>query len=235
MSANSHDERCSEYVSGLAVALLDELRITLMECRLMLTALPDEADMNFDDLDYELHTVQRSAHQAYQAASLVHQGARLDPRWGTDWSRPKALFARHSAAVRGGAPRLDPAPAMGGGMERALWQLPATDRVDDVPKERPTCAGTVRTTKRRCTMAALYLGSGLFAAHCYSHATPDERDQYRAHQDATRTKETTSYTDLLALRRRIGENIGQQWLQRRDRRTTLFDEAHSTTTNDQDR
>lgn len=198
----------------------------------MLTALPDEADMNFDDLDYELHTVQRSAQQACQAASLVHQGARMDPRWGNDWSRPKAIFARHSAAVRGGAPRVDPAPAMGDGMERVLWQLPATDRVDDVPKVRPTCSGTVRTTKRRCTMAALYLGSGLFGAHCYSHATPDERDEYRVHQDAMRAKETTSYTDLLALRRRIGENIGQRWLQHRDRRTTLFDEAGSTTTND---
>lgn len=229
MSANSHDDQLSEYVSGLALELLDELRIAMMECRLVLTALPDEADLNFDELECELYTAQQSARRAYQAASLVHQGVQLDPRWGSDWSRPKAIFARHSAAVRNGAPRVDPKVAVGDRMERALWQLPATDSVDQGPAVRPTCTGTVRTTKRRCTVSAVYLGSGLFGAHCYSHATPAERDQYRAHRDSVSAQESTSYTDLLERQRGVGQRISERWLKLRARRQQWIDEFSSVT------
>jgi hypothetical protein len=34
----------------VALVLLDELRMRMMECRLVLQALPDEADLNFDEL-----------------------------------------------------------------------------------------------------------------------------------------------------------------------------------------
>ncbi|MUM06784.1 hypothetical protein B5P44_18635 [Mycobacterium sp. CBMA 213] len=225
VSANSHDG--SEFISGLALELLDELRIRMMECRLVLSALPDEADMNFDELDVELHTAQEAATRAYAAASVVHQGARLDPRWGNGWSRPKAIFARHQAAVRDGAPKVDPKPALGDRVERSLWQLPGMHNVDRAPDARPKCTGTVRTTKRPCTAGAVYLGSGLFAAHCYSHATPAERAQCRAHHDFVDTFQSTAYTDLLERQREVGERLSVQWLQDRDSRGKWVDEVSS--------
>ncbi len=38
--------------------------------------------------------------------------------------------------------------------------------------ERPKCGGVVKSTGEDCANTAIYLGSGMFGAHCYSHATP---------------------------------------------------------------
>ena len=225
--ANSHGAQPSEYVSGLALELLDELRIKMMECRLVLKALPDEADMNFDELEHDLHIAQEAAHQAYDAASVVHQGARLDPRWGNGWSRPKAIFARHDAAVRDGALRIDPKFGLGDRLERVLWQLSTSECVDHVPDVRSKCTGTVRATKRPCRASAIYLGSGLFGAHCYSHATAAERDQYRKHQDSVGASQSDAYTDLLGRQRDVGEQLSVQWLQHRDTRRQWVDAVAS--------
>jgi hypothetical protein len=216
--ANSRPDGSSEYVSGLAVKLLDELRITVMECRIVLQALPAEADMNFDELDRDLHTAQQGARLAYEAASVVHQGARLEDRWGCDWSRPRAIFARHGAAVRNGASRVQPKPTLGDHLERALWQLPATDRVEDGAAVRPTCTGVVRASRRRCAVSAIYLGSGLFAAHCYSHATPDERDRYRTHQETVSAQQSSAHANQLRRLRAVGERLSEQWLKHRENR-----------------
>jgi hypothetical protein len=225
--ANSRPGEPSEYVSGLALELLDELRITMMECRIVLQVLPNEADMNFDELDRDLQTAQLGARRAYEAASVLHQGARLNDRWGSDWSRPKAIFARHVAAVRDGAPRVHPKTALGDHIERALWQLPATDRVEDAVAARPTCTGIARASKRRCAVSAIYLGSGLFGAHCYSHATPEERDQYRIHQEAVSAQQSSLHANHLRRLRAIGERISERWLQHRENRRLWVTELTS--------
>jgi hypothetical protein len=211
-------------VSGIALDVLDELRIRMMECRLVLQALTNEADLNFDELDHELLAVLESARLAYEAASLVHQRARLATRWGTGWSRPKAIFARHSAEVHSGAHRVTPKPALSDRLERSLWRLPSPLRARDTPGARPRCAGTVRTTGVRCTASAIYLGSGTFGAQCYSHASPHERDQYRAHNDAITTAHTGAYDTLLNNRHDVGESITVQWLQHREGRQQWVDE-----------
>jgi hypothetical protein len=218
-----------EYASGLALEVLEELRIKVMECRLVLQALPDEADLNFDELERDLHAVQLGARQAYEAASLVHQGAQLDARWGLGWSRPKAIFARHGAAVRQGAIKINPKPTLGDRLERALWQLPTPDRIEDVVGVRPKCSGTVHTTGHKCAVSAIYLGSGLFGAHCYSHATPEERDQYRTHHETVIAAQSDSHARLLGRQRGVGKNITERWLQQRtDRRQWV--EAMATAT-----
>jgi len=220
----SYPSGSTEYVSGLALELLDELRIRMMECRLVLQALPDEADLNFDELEGDLYAAQQSAHTAYEAASLVHQGARLDARWGAHWSRPKAIFARHAAAVRDGASKVTPVLTLGDRLERALWQLPASDRVEDTVGTRPKCSGTVRATRTRCTATAIYIGAGSFGAHCYSHATPDERNQYRTYRDTITAAQSDSHDRLLGRRRGIGENLSERWLQMRTERRQWVDE-----------
>lgn len=70
-----------ESVSSFALEVLDELRMRMLECLLVLQALPEEADLNFDEIENDIHTVSRGARNAYEAASLVHQGAALGERW----------------------------------------------------------------------------------------------------------------------------------------------------------
>jgi hypothetical protein len=157
---------------------------------------------------------------AHAAASLVRQGAALDESWATGWSRPRGIFARHNAAVRQGAAKIRPESGLGERRERELWQLPPLDRSQDVPSSRPTCSGTVRTTTgEQCGKTAVYLGSGSFGAHCYSHATATEREQYTAHSDAVAARQAASYEDLRAHRRRVAKLVMKQWLLRRSIRS----------------
>ncbi|QZH61409.1 hypothetical protein K1X22_06605 [Mycolicibacterium farcinogenes] len=229
MFATSPDPEAYEYVSGIALDVLDELRIRMMECRLVLASLLAEADLNFDELEQDLQAAQHGAQEAYEAASLVHQRAALEPRWGTAWSRPRAVFARHGAAVRQGANKIHPAPALGDRLERSLWQLRGVDRAADVVGARPKCSGTVRTTGAKCVSSAIYLGSGLFGTHCYSHATAEERDQYRAHHEKASSQLSNSHALLLDRQRAVGEDITEYWMQRREQRRQWIDKIDSAT------
>lgn len=213
----------AESVSSLALDIIDELRMKLLECLLVLQTLPDEAELNFADLANDILTAHRGTQQAHQAASLVNQGAELDLRWGNSLSRPKAIFARHNAAVRRGARKVRPLPALCDRLERYLYQLPALDRTQDVAGERPKCSAVVRSTGEDCASSAIYLGSGIFGAHCYSHATPAEREQYRAHHEAVNTRQAQSHEDLLDLQRATGESIVAHWISTRDQRVEWVD------------
>lgn len=224
MFATSYPSGSAENVSDLALELLDEMRIRLMECRLVLQALPDHADMNFDELEKDLHAASQGAHNAYGAASLVHQGAALDARWGADWSRPKAIFARHGAAVRAGAAKIPPGRSVGDRLERALWQLPPADRIQNFAGPRPQCVGTVRPNDLQCTSHAVYLGSGSFGTHCYSHAGRYERDQHRTHLDEIATAQSELHDELLDRLHHVGEEVSACWLQSRTGRRRWADE-----------
>lgn len=121
-----------EWASAEGLTLLDELRVSMIECLLVVGSLPDgSVDLNLDDLAAELRTAQRSAQEAYRAASLLNQRASLDTAWGSAFSRPRAIFARHNAAVRTGALRVSPVPAQTERVEDLLWKEPATDHPDD--------------------------------------------------------------------------------------------------------
>lgn len=208
-----------ESASALALEIIDELRVRMLECLLVVQILPGEADLNFDELAHELLAAHRSAQQAFEAASLVHQGATLDERWGNGLSRPKAIFARHHAAIRQGAQQVRARPAPSDELERRLWQLPASDRTQDVTGPRPKCTGMVRTTGQECTNSAIYLGSGMFGAHCYSHATSVERDQYRAHHEQIDSRQAGSRETLVDLQHAVGEKVAAHWIAHREERT----------------
>lgn len=207
-----------ETVSSLALDVIDELRMKMLECLLVLHTLPDEADLNFTDLANDILAAHRGSLEAYQAASIVHQGAELDERWGNGLSRPKAIFARHNAAVRRGAPQVAPSPALCDRLERHLYQLPRPDRTQTVAGQRPKCSALVKTTGEDCTNSAIYLGSGMFGAHCYSHATPTEREQYRVHHERNDAVQARSHTDLRNLQRAVGEKIAAHWISTREQR-----------------
>jgi hypothetical protein len=133
----------SERVSKAALDLLDELRLTLLECLLVLKVLPDEADLDFVDLEQQVLLTHHYAKQAHRAAGLVNQGAVLNERWGECLSRPKAVFARHSAAVRQGAPRLQPLPMISDEFERRLWKLPVGNSIVAEQNSMPDAAHDV--------------------------------------------------------------------------------------------
>lgn len=222
---NSYD---MEYVSPRALEVLDELRIRVMECLLVLQALPAEADLNLDELEEDLHVARLQCGQAYEAASLVHQAAALDERWGESWSRPKAVFARHNAAVRQGARRVRPMRARGDELEWRLWQLPAPDRVQNFGGARPQCSGVVRSTGNDCRSTAVYLGAGTFGAHCYSHATPGEREKYRDVQDAADAQEAMSFAELVETQQTEGRAITAEWIEQRAARAQRADAVEWT-------
>lgn len=128
-----------EHVTGVALDLLDELRLTLMECVLVLKMLPGEADLNFVDIEQQILLTHHYAKQAHYAASLVNQGATLNARWGKSLSRPKAVFARHNAAVQLGALQLRPLPMISDEFEDRLWRLPAVNSAVAEPDSMATC------------------------------------------------------------------------------------------------
>lgn len=217
-----------ETVSSLALDVIDELRMKMLECLLVLQTLPEEADLNLTELANDILAAHRGTLEAYQAASIVHQGAELDERWGHGLSRPKAIFARHNAAVRRGATKVLPIAALCDRLERHLYQLPRPDRTQTVAGERPKCGGVVKTTGEDCTNSAIYLGSGMFGAHCYSHATTTEREQYRAHHEENDARQARSHTDLRKLQRAVGEKIVAHWISTRERRTQWVDAVVSS-------
>ncbi|MEU9808552.1 hypothetical protein [Mycobacterium sp. NPDC050853] len=121
-----------EWASAEGLTLLDELRVSMTECLLVVGSLSEgSVDLNLDDLAAELHTAHRSAQEAYRAASLLNQRASLDAAWGAGHSRPNAIFARHNTAVRGGASRVSPVAAENQRVEDLLWKQPATVHPDD--------------------------------------------------------------------------------------------------------
>ncbi|OBI68251.1 hypothetical protein A5664_11505 [Mycolicibacterium fortuitum] len=225
------DLSADEHVSDFAMGLLDELRWTLSECLLVLKLLPAEADINFVDLQQCLLSAQLNAKQAYQASSLIYEGAELDERWGTSPSRPKGVFARHNAAVRRGAPQVRPSMALSDNFERQVWQLPAVDRNQDFSGSRPACSGVIRATGQACSAVAIYLGSGTFAAHCYSHATPAERDQHRAHHEAVEARQRSAHHLLRDSQQSVGQAIAEVWIQRHLHRQRKLQASAEPTSN----
>ncbi|SKQ48025.1 Uncharacterised protein [Mycobacteroides abscessus subsp. abscessus] len=223
MFETDYEDDTDESVSALALEIIDELRITLLESLLVLEVLPQEAELNFDELAQELRSAHGGARQAHQAASLVYQGATLVERWGSGLSRPKAIFARHNAAVRQGAVKVAPLAALSDGLERQLWQLPRTDRTQDVSGQRPKCSAVVRSTGEDCASSAVYLGGGMFGANCYIHATPGERDQYRAHHESVNAQHGQSREELIGMQRSVGQQIVERWIQRREERRAVID------------
>lgn len=204
-----------ESASLLALELLDELRVCVLECLLVLEALPAEVDLNFDELIASLHRVRLPARQAFGAASLLHRGAALDERWGENLSRPKAIFARHNAAVRDGGQKVWPTHSVVDAIESWLRRAPVADRSQNVVGPRPPCLATTQAAGEPCSNSAVYLGSGSFAAHCYPHATRAERDKYRQHQLAVNQALERERNDREDLLRGLGGEIAADWIQRR--------------------
>lgn len=208
----------------LGLEILDELCVTLLECLLVAKAAEDEAGLNLDELLEALSAAQHPARSAFRAASLLHQGAALAESWSANNSRPKAVFARHYAAVRNGAPRSSPVEPTCARLERALNATAHLDCAQNVDGERPRCEAWVAKSGNDCKNSAVYLGADRFAQHCYAHMTPAERQSFKSHQtelalarhatNLGRAEQLSKATDLVI----------SEWIHRRDNAPRWLDD-----------
>lgn len=219
----------SEYASGVALVLFDELRLRMMECRLVVQALSSETDLNISGLERDLHSAQEAARHACQAARLGRQGASQDlgPRSAASRSRPESITEWHAAEVPDVSMSVDTAPTLGDLLERTLWQLPAHDHAEDAAAVRPKCSSTVLLTGAECPRTAIYLGAGRFGAHCRRHLTPKERTQVREYRQKLAAELARFHDELRRRRRRVGEAITEHWLQHRESRREWVDKLSS--------
>lgn len=61
--------------------MLDELTGALMECQFALRTMRVDVGLTLDELERDLRRARESARLAYEAASLLHQGADLADSW----------------------------------------------------------------------------------------------------------------------------------------------------------
>lgn len=148
----THPDYSDERATDVGLELLDELRLILLECLLVLKTLPGQVDLNFVDLKSQILLTHQTAKQAHHAASLLHQRAELDERWGQNLSKPKAVFARHNAAVRHGSEQRRPLPMISDEFELRLWRLAESNSVaaqaDQGPINRIDCSPSGRSTAK---------------------------------------------------------------------------------------
>lgn len=98
-----------ESATALAVEVLDELRVSVLERLLALHAIGQEAIIDFDALTESLALSGQVARQAFVAASLLHQGAELAAACCEDrCTTPGSIINRHLAAVAEGAAAVSP-------------------------------------------------------------------------------------------------------------------------------
>ncbi len=98
-----------ESATALAVEVLDELRVSVLECLLALHAIGQEAIVDLEALTKSLAISGQVARQAFVAASLLHQGAELAAACSDDsCTKPGSIIDRHLAAVKEGAAAVVP-------------------------------------------------------------------------------------------------------------------------------
>lgn len=206
----------ADSTSPVGLEVLDELRIRVLELQLVLVAVQYEVDLNFDEIFACLHPLQQLSKQAFGAASILSQEAALDASWSTGPSRPKAVFARHSAAVRDGASRVIPKTSLIDTVEDRLRQPPVSDFSHEYRGPKPRCTAIVASTGKPCRGTAIYLGSGSFAEHCNPHWTQAEKDAYQQHFEEQHIALAEAEAQRDELLRNFGRSIIDDWLQHRE-------------------
>lgn len=209
----------------MGVALLEELQVSVIECLLVLEALPGEVDLNLSELGARLRAAYRSAREAYDAASLLNQGATLANARGAGMSAPQVVLARHGAAARAGAAPVLPTVSGTEPLWRALKEAQEPEP-DHCLGSQPVCSAIVQSSGLPCGFGVLSVGLGLFGTHCYHHVSAAEKDQYRVYEAARGRAEETRQ-GLREMQRAAGVGICADWLQRREDDSRWFHEAVS--------
>lgn len=209
--------------SMLGVTLLGQLVRHLAEATHVLEFVTGQVDLNLEETSSALAQATYEANQAFQAASLLLRGAALDESWSRNASRPKAVFARHNAAVAAGAPRVEPARAP---MLVHRESSPAA-REELPPKppkaSRPRCGHAAKSTGKPCANHVVVLEHGVLASGCATHLPAAEQGSYdrqKAQTDAwihaaaehQQSDKARMMADATALwLRRQARELGMEW------------------------
>lgn len=174
----------SDSASALGVALLGQLVRHLDEAQHIVEFVAGQADLNLIEVSGALVQAANEANQAFQAACILRRGAELDAAWTNNPSRPKAVFARHRAAIAAGAIPVDPAPA-----PMLIRSTPSPATPDQRPfkpraSSRPQC-GHPTKSGGRCAKIVVVLEDGVLASGCEIHLPASERPSYERQRTQT--------------------------------------------------
>lgn len=201
------------FATALAVEVLDELRVSVLECLLALDVIGEEATIDFEPLLECLAVSGRAARQAFVAASLLHQDAELTaPCCQDSCMTPGSIISRHLTAVA----------------EGATATCPDQSDVDDFEAEvgglfiGAQAAAGVTQHRHRCGGASVeYAATPAAPEHGRISAGPalsieDDRDGYR---EEIETVLVSRRQRNLEIRRETiraaGSHVVQQWMTRR--------------------
>lgn len=194
-----------EWVTARGIDMLDELGLALFECQFALRNMRIDVGLTLDELQRDLRRAQDSARLAFEAASLLHQGAQLSSSWTDYPSRPKAIVARHRVAVDYGAPQAIPDASTAQRCEESLLR--------PVPRQRPSapgrrCANTSEPGGTPCRRRPARIGPDVFATHCPDHLDAAERRLFDDH-----LREMAAI--IVKAQRQEFARICEEWLSRR--------------------
>ena len=208
----------------MSLEILDEMVAVLDECGAVLLMLSDEAALNLDELGEIVDVARGEAMNAFGAASLLNKHAELSESWTDALSRPRAIYARHSEAVRNGAPRVTPAvptvrfPMAGEAIEGFLDNH---QQFTETSADRPTCSAFAKSKGRRCTKPAAWMGPNEFLPHCYGHLDADERRKYDERRERMAEQEKLHRAEVVERLYEEGRMVAVEWAERRRARFDL--------------
>ncbi|WP_237570813.1 hypothetical protein [Mycolicibacterium lacusdiani] len=214
--------RSEDFATPDGIEVLDQLCLTLLECLLIANDVQRDVGLNLDELISGLSAIQNTARSAFRAASLLNQRAELEVAWSDYFSRPKAIFARHHAAVRSGARMVRPREPAASLFDAELDDAMPIDDGPQVGTPRPACTSATKA-KRACSNTAIYLGSGVFAQHCYSHLTAVERRRFDKHRDEIAALEDRLLEEGAQHIARAAELVRLEWQRKRQTDGTWID------------
>ncbi|OZM70688.1 hypothetical protein CFN78_23735 [Amycolatopsis antarctica] len=167
------------------MTLLGQVVRHLAEATHILDFVSGQVDLNLGEASSSMTQAAHEANEAFEAASLLMNGAELDTSWSNYASRPKAVFARHRAAVAAGAQRLHPAPA-----PMIVQSEPSPVSHGELPPKppnaaRPKCGHPTKTTGKLCGNRVVVLEDGILATGCATHLPDAERPSYEQQKAQT--------------------------------------------------
>lgn len=202
-----------ESATALAVEVLDELRVSVLECLLALDAIGQETIIDFEPLTESLVTSGRVARQAFIAASLLNQDAEFASLCHENsCMTPVSIINRHLAAVAEGAPATTP--------DRSDVDEFETE-IGGVFAENDGTLGAVQHHHLVSVAAVVFSGAGTeravaAAPHDPSASIDEDRDAYRKQIETAlmdrRQRHMAARRETI---RAAGNHVVQQWMKRR--------------------
>ncbi|MEE6166332.1 MULTISPECIES: hypothetical protein [unclassified Mycolicibacterium] len=171
------DPPAGEWATARGIEILDELCLTLLECRVVLRNVQSDVGLTLDELDRDLGSAQYSARLAHSAAVLLCEGAAMVESWSRYPARPKAVHARHQVAVERGAVQISPTKPTADRYEEIL-RRPDGAAAPAAPPSGRRCATYLKQAGKPCRRRRVRIDSDELADHCVYHLNAMERHRY---------------------------------------------------------